>query len=71
MTDKVNNLRRIESLMKLMKDYRINEIEVDGIKIVKVYHDPIQHEAKHTPRDNSSSDAWLDPLGVNYDKYSN
>jgi len=73
MIEKQNNLRRIEAIMKLMQQYRVNVVDVDGVRIEKVYHDPIQHETKQAAKDNpgQNNDFWIDPLGGNYDKYPN
>lgn len=70
MAEKIsNNMRRIESIMKLMKTYRINVVDFDGIRLEKVYHDPIQHEDKTAARDNPDQNAWINPLGAFNDKY--
>ena len=64
---KINDLKELEDLIQLVKNYKLDFIEVDNIKITKSRHEEIiaQSEKKSAP-----TDFWINPFGVDDEQRS-
>lgn len=43
-----NKIKHLEQIMKLMKQYQVDHVEIDGVKVNKAYHDFTSPEDKST-----------------------
>ena len=51
-----NKIKQLEEVLKLMTKYKVNSVEVDGIKVEKLYHEFPEQEKKNPKTFDSMTD---------------
>lgn len=64
---KINDFKELEDLLQLVKNYKLDFIEIDNIKITKSRHEETiaQCEKKSAP-----TDFWMNPFEVDNEQGS-
>ena len=64
---KINDLKELEDLIQLVKQYKLDFIEVDNIKITKTRHEEI---IAHSEKQSAPTDFWMNPFEVSDEQRS-
>ena len=51
-----SKIKQLEEVLKLMTRYKVNDVEIDGIKVTKCYHEFPENDKKNTKTFDSMTD---------------
>jgi hypothetical protein len=54
-----NKIKHLEEILKLMTQYKVNNVEIDGVKVEKLYHEFPEQDKKNVKSYDSMTDEEL------------